>query len=709
MSALSKFRSDRLCSIFLPREPVVEIEENVTDLEAQSCDRWPRAFIYLDSDLLYVILLWSGYLHLNLHTRRLAMQKRLSPVCSFWVVFLLILALFTDGCGPSSAIRMPDQLPSIVREYKHMSISPWKTSLFDTEIHLDRGDFFSILIDAYYKRYSLAIKIEQEYIYTDYFSTAPMSGNLKIGSYHRNRKYSIGVNIIVWQKKDWPQIADFLKAIAESDPGNIQIARALFDANRYKEIYLAEVKTSKEINEIKLEIGQLEEKPPEEKTLIAETPTGQKPDGQMTAISADLEKQEKIALLESKLAQLTQNLAQFEEMKAQLENERKKSSLLIQELAEKEKSEKELITRLRHGFKAPPFILIISPDNESEVEFNTIYLQGVVEDDQGLTGLEFLVNDKPLEKSADRDIRAKEKGYLKRLDFKQQIALEKGTNKISVRATDTDTLSAEKILFVHYTERRSNIWAVVIGIDTYPHIRQLKYAVEDAKLFYEYLVKYNHIPQENVTLLSNHEATLTQMRSTLGTYLKSIAGKNDMVVIFFAGHGATEKDVMSPDGDGLEKYLLPYDANPKDLYATALPMREISHIFKRIQAERLVFIADSCYSGASGGRTIDITGIRASISDSFLDRIAAGKGRVIMTASGANEVSVENDDFGHGVFTFYLVEGLRGKADADRDGLITVDEIYQYVSDKVPQATDQEQHPVKKGTVEGRLILGIIQ
>jgi uncharacterized caspase-like protein len=212
-----------------------------------------------------------------------------------------------------------------------------------------------------------------------------------------------------------------------------------------------------------------------------------------------------------------------------------------------------------------------------------------------------------------------------------------------------------------------------------------------------------------VILLSNHEATLTQMRSTLGTHLKSIAGKDDMVIIFFAGHGATEKDVMSPDGDGLEKYLLPYDANPKDLYATAMPMREISHIFKRIQAERLVFIADSCYSGASGGRTIDITGIRASISDSFMDRIAAGKGRVIMTASGANEVSVENDHLGHGVFTYYLVEGLKGKADADGDGLITVDEAYLYVSDKVPQATGQEQHPIKKGTVEGRLILGIIQ
>ncbi len=637
------------------------------------------------------------------------MQKRLLPVCGICVFLFPILNLFTNGCAPSPAIRMPENLPPVVREYKHMSIAPWKINLIDTEIHLAKGDFFSILVDAYYKRYSLAIKVEQEYIYTDYYSTAPLSGNLKIGSYHRNRKDSIGVDIIVWQKKDWPQIVDFFKIIAESTPENTQIANALSDAKRYKEIYLAEMKTSREIDAIKLEIGHLEGKPPEEKDQMAEMPSGQKADQQTAATQADLEKHEKISLLESKLTELTENLAQFEEMKQQLENERKKSSQLIQELAEKEKSEKELITRLKHGSKAPPFILIVSPDNESQVEFNTIYLQGVVEDDLGLTELEFLVNDKPLEENAVRGISAKEKEHLKRLDFKQRIALEKGTNKITVRATDTDALSTEKVLFVHYAQKRSNIWAVVIGIDTYPHIRQLKYAVDDARLFYEYLVKYTHIPQRNVTLLSDHEATLTQIRSALGTQLKSIAGKDDMVIIFFAGHGATEKDVMSPDGDGLEKYLLPYDANPEDLYATALPMREISHIFKRIQSERLVFIADSCYSGASGGRTIDITGIRASISDSFMDRIATGKGRVIMTASGANEVSVENDHLGHGVFTYYLVEGLKGKADADGDGLITVDEAYLYVSDKVPQATGQEQHPIKKGTIEGRLILGIIQ
>jgi hypothetical protein len=381
----------------------------------------------------------------------------------------------------------------------------------------------------------------------------------------------------------------------------------------------------------------------------------------------------------------------------------------MQELAEKEKREKELITKLKRGSKAPPLILITSPRNENKIETNFVYLQGVVEDDKGLTRLEFFINDKLIARGVDRGIQLKKMKNKNRLEFNQRISLEKGINKIKISANDTDGLTSEEVLTIHFIEKRRNVWAVVIGINNYAHIRHLKYAVNDAKLFYDYMVGHTHIPKENVTLLSNQEASLTQIRSILGTYLKSIAGKDDMVIIYFAGHGATEKDVMSPDGDGLEKYLLPYDANPKDLYATALPMREVSHIFNRIQSERLIFIADSCYSGASGGRTIDITGIRASISDAFLDRLVTGKGRVIMSASGANEVSIEDDEFKHGVFTYYLVEGLKGKADTDEDGLITVDEAYRYVSDKVPQATAQEQHPVKNGTVEGRLILGISQ
>ncbi|MFC1798320.1 caspase family protein [Thermodesulfobacteriota bacterium] len=442
---------------------------------------------------------------------------------------------------------------------------------------------------------------------------------------------------------------------------------------------------------------------------VVKVPKETQPAPQAKPPPVDVNKQEKIARLEERLANLMATLSQLEIMKNQLEEQRKKSDLLVKELAERDQREKMLLAKIEDSSKAPPVIVLASPKDNSSVEFNFIHLSGVAEDANGIKQLEIFINNKLLTKGSERGLSVAKVKHPGRLEFKERIPLEKGINRLKIRAIDTDGLFSEKILSVHYTERRKNMWAVVIGINTYPNIRELKYAVNDARVFYDHLVKNNHIPAENVTLLLNQDATLLKIRSTLGTILKNKAGKDDMAVIFFAGHGATERDAVSPDGDGLEKYLLPFDADIKDLYATALPMGELARIFNRIRSERLIFIADACYSGASGGRTISMTGTRASISESFINRIAGGKGRVIITASGANEVSVEKDELQHGVFTHFLIKGLKGPADVDKDGLVTVDEAYNYVSEHVPQATAQEQHPVKKGTVEGQLIMGIVE
>jgi hypothetical protein len=525
--------------------------------------------------------------------------------------------------------------------------------------------------------------------------------------YYKDNIGYFSVDIIAWQRDDYAQIAEFFQKMREKDPDNKAISDSFIEANKFRKINLASKQTSQQIEETKKELQELERI--EELKKIREL-KGQFEREKVQAKSSTVvaAKQDRAAQLETKLAKLTETLAQLEEMKQKFEEERRKTGLLEKELAEKEQTEKDLLTKLAVSAKGPPVIVIASPEDGCEVEAKMIHLAGAAEDDRGLGQLEILVNNRPLEGETGRGIVLQEKAYPKRLIFRKRIPLEAGQNTITVRAVDTDGLVAEKKLTVRKREIGKNVWAVVIGVNDYPHLRKLRYAVDDAKAFYEHLVHYNKIPAENVTLLLDQEADLTKLRSTLGTHLKNKAGKEDMVILYFAGHGATEKDVLSPDGDGLEKYLLPYNADPQDLYATAVPMEEISRIFNRIRAERLVFIADSCYSGASGGRTISLTGVRANISDAFLDRISRGKGRIILTASGANEVSCENDKLKHGIFTYFLLEGLRGKADADQDSVVTVDEAYGYLSKHVPQATGQEQHPVKKGTVEGRLVLSVI-
>ncbi len=674
-----------------------------------------------------------------------------------FISLFVLLFLTAPGCVTTSThvLKMPKSLPPIIKEYKHITLHGNIPGMINTGLYIDKGETYSILatgsIDLWpaglgpaapadYKYndvrpehgWPLMARVGQKkgflnryfcplWLVNAFTQTAWSSGNLYLGTrdgpvdeygeplnpqYYSGNTGAFKVDIIVWQKEDYVQIADFFEEMKAKDPENIAIKDALEQAITYKEIFVAKAEASKEIEETKKEIQALKEEPEQKKEQAVKHAPEDRPTLHPEPTTVKAKKQEKVAQLESKLAKLTETLARLERMEKELEDERKKSSLLAKELEEKEKTEKDLLVKLEHGSKSPPVIVIASPQEGSKVEVKVITFSGVAEDDQGLTRLEIFINGKPIKEKADRGISVTKSPT--RLDFRERIPLEKGENRIKIRAVDTDDLTCEKTMTVHYVERRKNIWAVVVGINNYSNIRKLKYAVNDARLFYNHLVEYNQVPAENVTLLINREATLTRLRSTLGTHLKNRAGKEDMVIIFFAGHGATEKDAMSPDGDGLEKYLLPYNADPKDLYATALPMGEISRIFNRIRSERLVFIADSCYSGASGGRTVGIADMRANISEAFFERIAGGKGRVIITASGANEVSVEKDELQHGVFTYYLVEGLRGKADADKDGLITIDEIYRFVSEHVPRATGQEQHPIKKGTVEGRLILSII-
>ncbi|MGD9004198.1 MAG: caspase family protein, partial [Desulfobacterales bacterium] len=521
--------------------------------------------------------------------------------------------------------------------------------------------------------------------------------------YYADNRGHYQIEVFVFSDSAEDEIINTLKKIAEANPDDEELRSAievtLSDVYRYRILEIASTKASKEISQTKEMIKEIKE----------QAKVNEPSQESISELKFSDSDNKKIQELEQKLAKLTETLNELDKLKNELEEGRKQISVLSQELEEKEELERDLKSKLEHFENSPPVIVIASPKDNSEVTSKKATLYGVAKDDKGVTKLEVIIGNQVSHEPIVRDLKFAEEPAPKRVEFNKTINLQTGINKIEIRATNSDNLVSKETIVVYRRELKKNIWAVIIGIDEYQHIRKLKYAVDDAQAFYRHFVNYMQLPQENIILLTNEQANLTKLRSTLGTYLKRKAGKEDTVFIYFAGHGSTEKDSMSPDGDGLTKYLLPCDAMPNDLYATALPMSEIKKIFDRIKSDRLIFICDACYSGASGGRTISLTGLRANISDVFLDRIVKGKGRVIITASGPNEVSSESDELQHGIFTYFLLKGLHGKADTDNDGLITVDELYKYVSIEVPDATNQEQHPVKKGSVEGQIVIGYTQ
>jgi len=310
------------------------------------------------------------------------------------------------------------------------------------------------------------------------------------------------------------------------------------------------------------------------------------------------------------------------------------------------------------------------------------------------------------------------------------VTLRAGPNTLVVRATQSDGTVRQELRTVIYEPPRAvatppavttpppalapNRWAVVIGVGQYESaaIPRLRYTVSDAEAMYQALIGPAGFKKDNVLLMTDRterKPTLRNIKWALGTFLGRSAQKDDTVVIFFAGHGAPEVDSRGLERDGLAKYLIPADADPDDLYSTALPMDELQTIFSRIEAERVVAFLDACYSGAAGGRTFLSKKTRATtVDDLFLERLTRSRGRAIITASRPAELSIELPELGHGIFTYYLVNGLKGSADLNQDGIVSLQELYEYVEQQVTQksrAVGGNQHPVMKGELEGVLPL----
>ncbi len=266
-------------------------------------------------------------------------------------------------------------------------------------------------------------------------------------------------------------------------------------------------------------------------------------------------------------------------------------------------------------------------------------------------------------------------------------------------------------------KREGKRFAVLIGIGDYQDtsIPDLAYATADARSIYNLLTDPSRggFPKENVKLLLGREATRRSIVVAIGDWLFRRAGPEDEVFVYYAGHGAVEKDRTGTEPDGLAKYLVPADADPKTLFVTGISNGELARMFQALKTKRLVFFLDSCYSaGTTGlGRALTPTGFRAGSLSSDLYGRLAGTGQAIVAAAKPNQVALEIARLGHGLFTKFVLDGLQGRADANGDGYVTLLELYPYLSREVPEVARQEggiQEPVLMGSIAGDLVLASV-
>lgn len=236
-------------------------------------------------------------------------------------------------------------------------------------------------------------------------------------------------------------------------------------------------------------------------------------------------------------------------------------------------------------------------------------------------------------------------------------------------------------------------YALLVGIGAYPHLRPLRKTTSDATALHDLLTDpvYAGYPRRNVRLLLDEGASKGAINDALDWLARQV-GLEDTVVIFFSGHGAQRIGGFEPG-----EYLCPVEADWYNLRSTAISTDEFTAALRALGAGRVAVFLDACHSGGVGEpREADLQ-VQPGLSEGTYERLASGRGRVIIASCRPDEVSWELPEMDNGLFTHYLLEGLRGKA-ASRDGTVRVFDLFTFVSEHVPKHKDQ--HPLFKGELE---------
>ncbi|HYE64027.1 MAG TPA: caspase family protein [Pyrinomonadaceae bacterium] len=242
-------------------------------------------------------------------------------------------------------------------------------------------------------------------------------------------------------------------------------------------------------------------------------------------------------------------------------------------------------------------------------------------------------------------------------------------------------------------------FAVIIGVSRYKYhdggLNDLEYADSDARAVRDFLQRREGggFSPSDILYLENEQATSEGLRAALTRFLPK-AGPNDLVFLFIAGHGAP--DPYAPQ----TLYFLLHDTKVADMPRTALPMSELQEFLDHsVRAERVIVLIDACHSaGLSGAKLVTGRGlehVENNVFNLYAAKLFRETGRAILTSSDVNEISQESAAWGggHGVFTWALLEGLRGEADVNGNQVITAGELFDFVSNRVRLETAFRQNP----------------
>ena len=212
--------------------------------------------------------------------------------------------------------------------------------------------------------------------------------------------------------------------------------------------------------------------------------------------------------------------------------------------------------------------------------------------------------------------------------------------------------------------------ALVIGIERYRNkLPPSVFSNRDARVVKEYLLALG-FSERNIELLTDENATLTDIRTAVERKLKNRVKPNSRIFVYYSGHGA-------PDPVSGSAYLVPYDGDPNYIDATGYPLRQFYESLGKLKAKEVLVILDSCFSGAGSGgysRTVLAQGARPLVM--MANQGAMPNKIVVLSASSGAQISTAYTEKEQGLLTWYFLKGIR-------EGNVNLSELYTWLKPRV--------------------------
>jgi hypothetical protein len=240
------------------------------------------------------------------------------------------------------------------------------------------------------------------------------------------------------------------------------------------------------------------------------------------------------------------------------------------------------------------------------------------------------------------------------------------------------------------TTATPRIWAIIAGVTSCMTMQQLRYPDDDAYRMYAFLKspEGGALSDDQVKVLVEEDATQANIINSMKEVFWK-AGKNDLIIFFFSGHGV--KGAFLPtDFDGYEHKLL---------------HKDVADILAKSPARHKLCIADACHSGS----LLIAKGYPVAIEDYYEQLSKSEGGTALLMSSTSEETSLESKGLRQGVFSHFLLRGLKGEADFDNDGMVRIGELFRFVGDNVKSYTAFRQTPVLKGEFDPLMPVGILR